>query len=574
MNLFKSNRVLAMDVGTSDLKLAELSAGKKGMELLNLSVRSLGIEPGSDEDPTLSIVSTIKDVIREKEIRPCPVVLSVSGTSAFLRLVRLPPVKRSKIYQTIQYEAMQNVPFPLNEVVLDYQLMSGTSEDEDELKVLLVAIKTDIVENITDCVEAAGLDVELVDVAPMALYNAVRYNQKEQEGCTLVIDIGSRATNLVFVEEGHFVSRNLPIIGSGNTITQQLMKEFNLSFKDAEELKLTHASVAFGGAYEDDADMVISKVSKAVRSAMTRLHVELERSINFYRNQHNGSRPNRVLLAGGTCAIARMDEFFQEKLKVDVEYFNPFKNIYVDETISTDEISACAHVMGEVVGVGLRHALPCPLEINLLPPKIVARKAFRRKQPYFVVSALCLVLIVLCWWFYFFRMTQVTSKREDKVRARVADLQSVESKLIPIEVKSAKLKVRAEQLAELEGFRTQWITVLDSLHSCVPDGMWLISLTPVSKSASSAEGRAIAESAEAGGRRRQVSKGPVYTHIEIKGLIFADKATDKSIAMFRDELRKSPCFTEETEIQWVSLLHQNDYARGFTIEIALKNPLM
>jgi len=244
MSFFKSNRVIAMDIGAAQLKLAEFMVVKAGIELTNLAVCPMGIEPGSEADPTMAIIDAIQVVLKEKAIRPGPVVLSVTGQSAFLRLVKLPPVKRNKIYQTILYEAQQNVPFPMDEVVWDYQLMGSS---ENELNVMLVVIKKDIVQNLTDCVEAVGLEIELVDVAPMALYNAVRYNYGELKGCTLVVDIGARSTNLVFMEEGRFFSRNLPIVGTGNIITQQLMKEFSMSFKDAEELNLPTPRWPSGG---------------------------------------------------------------------------------------------------------------------------------------------------------------------------------------------------------------------------------------------------------------------------------------------------------------------------------------
>ena len=180
MNPFKRNRVLAMDIGASDLKLAEFQFRKNGIELLKLAVRSFRREPGSDADIGPEIVLAIKNVLQDQQIRPAPVVLSITGQSAFLRLVKLPPVKRNRIYQTIQYEALQNVPFPIDEVVWDYQLMSGG--EQEYLNVMLVAVKTDIVQNITDCIEATELDLEIVDVAPMALYNAVRYNYGAQKG--------------------------------------------------------------------------------------------------------------------------------------------------------------------------------------------------------------------------------------------------------------------------------------------------------------------------------------------------------------------------------------------------------
>ncbi len=571
MSLFGPKRVLAIDIGASDLKMAEFRGSATGLELLNIAVRPLGLEPDNEIEMPLAIVDAIQSVMKDKQLAPAPTALSIMGPSAFLRLVKLPPVKPKLVFQTIQYEAQQNVPFPIDEVVWDYQLIGSSPV---ELDVMLVAVKTEIVQTLTDCAEAAGLPTELVDVAPVALYNAVRYNYPELEGCTLVINIGARSTDLVFIEEGHLFTRTLPIVGTGNTITRQLMKEFDLSFKDAEELKRAHARVAFGGAYEDYSDKVISRVSKTVRSALTQLHVEVERSINFNRTQHGGSTPDRVLLAGGTSAIARTDEFFKEKLKVNVEYLNPFRNVVVHEAISTDEIGACAHVMGEVIGLGLRQMLPCPVEINLLPPKIAAEKSFIKKQPYLIAAAVGLVFIALCWWFYFFTMAGRLAERKEKVQAAVTKLENVEALLKPIEAKKEQIKTRPEQLINLVHQRTLWLNILENIHSAMPEGMWLLSLAPLEQSGS-------AQSAGPTGRRQPAPGGAAdtahsvgtTTHIRIKGMIFMDKATDKSIVQFRDKLRDSALFTEKTDIEEMPMLKPEDYARQFTVLIELKEPI-
>ena len=573
MPFFKSNRVIAMDIGTAQLKLAEFTVAKAGIELTNLAVCPMGIEPGSEADPTMALMDAIQGVMKEKSIRPGPVVLTVTG--ALIRPIKLPPVKRNKLEQTILYEAQQTVPFPMDEVVWDYQVMGSS---EDELNVTLVAIKKDIVQNLTDCVEALGLDVEIVDVAPVAFYNTVRYNYGELKSCTLVMDIGAHSTNLIFMEEGRFYLRPLPLMGTGHVITQQLMKEFKMSFKDAEELKFAHASVAFGGSYEDYSDKVLSKVSKTVRGVMTRLHVEVERSINFYRTQQGGANPNRMLLAGGTSVIARTDEFFKEKLKMDVEYLNPFRNIIVDESISEEVIGSCAHVMGAAVGVGLRYALPCPLEIDLLPAKIMADKEFRRKEPFLVATGIACVLIVLCWWFFFHTMTQRIALRHDAVSAQVAKLSAIEHQLKPIEARQVELKAKAETLADMTFLRTQWLDVLNGIHDCLLDGMWLVSFVPVTRAAPErgAQGAQVVPNRR--GQRAAtaaVTTGSAtkWTHVQVKGLIFSDKATDRSIAEFRDRLRQSPLFAESSEIVLAPLPNLDDYARQFTIEIGLKQPL-
>ncbi len=560
----QQNRIISLDIGSSELKLGEFIFTKEGLEAINLCVEPLGIENISGEtDISLNIVDTIQRALKKKAISKAPALVSLSGQSAFLRLVKLPPVKRSKIRQTILFEAQQNVPFPIEEVVWDYQLMGSS---EQELNVMLVVMKKEIVENMTDCVVAAGLDdIEVIDVAPMAISNAVRYNYGEVEDCILVVDIGARSTNLVFLEKGQFFSRNLPIVGSGNVITQQIMKEFNLPFKDAEELKFAHGTVAFGGSYEDFSDKVLSKVSKTIRGVMTRLHVEIERSINFYKTQQGGSAPSLILLAGGTSIISRTDEFFKEKFKTDVEYLNPFRNILVSERISEEEVGACAHVMGAVVGVALRHAFPCPLEINLLPQKMADERAFRKKQPLLIAAAFLFVLLLASWWFFFAKMTGMLADRKAKAETSVAELRQVEEKMQPLKMQQELLNKKIDTLIALTQRRTDWLQVLDAIYAALPDGMWIVSLTPHKKVNTSSN--------NAGQRPNKVLFEPAATHIMIEGLIFLDKANDKSVSDFRDALIKSNIFSEETTIVHLPMPTANDFARQFKLEIALKNPI-
>jgi len=181
--LLKHDRILALDMGASKLVLAEFSVSKQGeIALLRYGISPIGAEGKSDADKHAYIVSAIKDLMRENGIRPAPLLMSISGQSVFPRFVKLPPVAHDKIKQIVQYEAEQNVPFPIDEVVWDYQLIGG---DDGEMNVMLVAVKTDAVKELTDCVQEADLEPDIVDVAPMALYNAVCYNYPEREGCTM-----------------------------------------------------------------------------------------------------------------------------------------------------------------------------------------------------------------------------------------------------------------------------------------------------------------------------------------------------------------------------------------------------
>jgi type IV pilus assembly protein PilM len=575
MSLFGTNRILAIDIGASRIKLAEFTFGRGGMELTGIHQAPLDVvsqngEVADEASTTLAIVNSLQTTIKEKNIKPAPVLMSVTGQSAFLKLVKLLPVKRSKVYQTVLYEAQQNALFPMDEVVWDYQLMGAS---ETELVVILALIKRDIIENLTDCVEAIGLEVELVDVAPMALYNAVCYNYGDLGECTLVIDIGARATNLVFMETGLFWSRNLPLIGSGNLITQQLMKEFNLEFAEAEGLKFAHASVAFGGAYEDFSDKTIAKVSKTVRTAMTRLHIEVERSINLWRTQQGGHSPSRILLAGGGSIIARTDEFFKEKTRVDVEYLNPFKNVIVANSISEEEIGKCAHLMGEVVGVGLRHALPCPLEINLIPPKVQNERNFRRKQPFFLAAMLGLIFVAFLWLFYFSVMTNRLREKNAAIAQEARQLENVEKRIKPYENEQRLLIRRISGLDDIVRQRTKWLEMLNAIHASMPDGMWLVALKPFSKVLPG--GAAKPETAASTFRPRkpppvQGAAAPsVFNALEIEGRIFVDKEEDRPIDRFRDQLKQS-AFFDVTNAPVIQPVGADDFARAFRMEVELK----
>src|ERR1041384_4820554 len=140
----------------------------------------------------------------------------------------------------------------------------------------------------------------MVAVAPMALYNAVRYNVPDTDGCLMIVDIGARTTNLLFLEQSRVFSRSIPI--AGNAITQSVAAEFNVSFLEAEQMKKMQGFVALGGAYEEPESETQARVSKIIRNVMTRLHAEIARSVNFYKSQQAGSAPTRLLLEIGRAS--------------------------------------------------------------------------------------------------------------------------------------------------------------------------------------------------------------------------------------------------------------------------------
>ncbi|MCX7008337.1 MAG: type IV pilus assembly protein PilM [Kiritimatiellaeota bacterium] len=568
--MFKAERILAMDVGASGLKLAEFVPLKSGgIELVTYAVGALGLDPHSDTDRSEVITSTLQGMIADSGIKPGPVLVSVAGQSVFSKFVKLPPTDRDKIQQIVQFEAQQNVPFPIDEVVWDYQLIGPAIA---ELDVMLAAIKADIIEQLFASIEAAGLDPQLVDVAPMALYNATRYNYNEMPACTLVVDMGARSTDLIFIEKGRVFNRSIPV--AGNAITQQIMQEFNLTFVDAEEMKKAHAFVAFGGAYEGHKSEVVDKVSKSVRSVMTRMHAEIMRSINFYRSQQAGEAPALVLLAGGTSIIPYTDTFMKEKLNVDVDYLNPFNNVTVHSSIPAEQIGRSAHVLGQVVGLALRRRMPCPIEIDLMPPAKLAERAFRRKQPMFVMAMVGVILTVAVWAIYFLKMAQLAHARSQTLRGQVEALAGEESRLLAQEGRMKDVKGKLDKLLGLVALRAQWVDMLKQIRACMPDGMTLVSLLP-----EGAANPANAPTPAGDGAPPPEAAAAVLGEIrmlEAKGFIYRDKIKDASdeknpVRLFCDALREQALFSNKTEV--VSMPMPNDFAQEFVVHIVLKQPL-
>lgn len=567
----KSDRILALDIGASTLKLAEFHKGRDArLQLSRYVVQPLGINPQDDDDRSRYIISTLREMIAENAIRTGPVVVSVSGQSVFSRYVPLPPVDPDKVAQIVQYEAQQNVPFPMEEVVWDYQLIGGA---DGKVDVMIAAIKGEIIEELTDCISFAGLAPDLVDVAPMTIYNCVRYNYGELDGCTLIVDMGARSTDLVFLEGNRVFSRSVPF--AGNAITQQIMREFDMTFDEAEDLKKAHAFVSFGGAYAAPSSELADKVSKNVRAIMTRMHAEINRSISFYRTQQSGSSPQLVLLTGGTSVIPYTDSFMREKLKVEVDYLNPFLNVAVSEEIDAEEIGENAHQLSEVVGLALRRTLTCPIELNLMPPKVAAEKAFRRKQPVFVFAMIVALLTVALWCGYFVKMTSLARERAEKVDQRVRSLKAMEAAMMEPEAQIAASKQRLMEVSQLIHQRSQWLELMSKIHLVLRDGMWLSelkSLRPQAQPQQEFTGRNSRRSGRVPLVEKEV-KPDAIERIRLSGFAYKDKLEgDNPIVELRNRLRALPGIsTNQTEI--VVDRQMDEFLREFQIEIKLEEPI-
>jgi len=474
----KATRIISLNLGSQTIGLAEFQAQPQGgLVLQNYRLREVLIDPASEDIRHPQISAALREMMAELQIRHEAVNYAVSAQSVFARFVKLPAVEEEKIERIIAFEAQQNVPFPIDEVVWDYQLIAGGGDEQ--VQVVLVAIKTDLLDEINGAVEETGLRTAIVDVATMALYNAFRYNYADLSGCSLLVDIGARTTNLLFVEPQKIFSRSVPV--GGSSITAAIAKEFDELFAAAELRKKRVGFVSPGGAYAEPTDPEVARVSKLMRSTMTRLHAEVMRSISHYRAQQQGNAPERLFLCGGSASTPYMREFFREKLQVPIEFFNPLRNVTVAHSAPVNELMRSAHLLGELVGLALRSVSACPMELNLRPATVLRRQALEKRRPFFMMAAAAVVLALLGWGFYYTRAAQVARFGVEKIGKINAPMQAAEAKIEKLRKQAASLDTVGAPLAAAINDRFFWLEILEDLNARLPKAdIWITELIPIS----------------------------------------------------------------------------------------------
>jgi type IV pilus assembly protein PilM len=460
--MLNTKSFLSVDFGAGSLKLAEFEVNEAGvLGLKQYAVRPLGLEGSQDAKREAVVLKALQEILAERGIKGAPVNVCAPGFHVFSKFVKLPPVDPGKVTQIIQYEAQQNVPFPLSEVVWDYQIL-GTAAG-GELEVLLVAVKSDIVEGLFKTVESAGLKLQLCDASPAALCNAFRYNYGELDDCSMLLDIGAKTSNLLFFEKGKVFARSINL--GANAITTDFATEAKLKFDQAERIKIAEGFVSLGGAYEEPENPHQAAISKIARNFMTRLHIQVNQTLQFYRGQQGGSAPARVYLAGGASIMPYTAQFFAEKLNVPVEYFNPFRRIQIDPGINLEELSPVAHALGEVVGLGLRNLATCPIELNLMPASTLRWQSFNQKKPYFIATLASLVAMAFALGLFFDRLTRVKEERAAALAPTLSQMQSAEQRFKKAHGDLKRAQTQLDETTDWLAERHRWLQITRDLRA-------------------------------------------------------------------------------------------------------------
>lgn len=577
----KPSHILTLNLGMQTVSMAEFEAlPGDGLRLIGFQEAEMILDPGADATRPDQLKSLIQEMLASLSPKSSiPIYACLPSQSVFSRFVQLPGETAEDVESIIPFEAQQNVPYPIDEVVWDHQLMG--QKQGDTWDVGLVAIKADQLDDLVAAIKQGGLQVQALDLAPMALYNALRYNQPDLPGCTLVIDIGARSTNLVFSEGDRVFCRNIPI--AGFTITAAIAKEFEQDLVLAEKLKIEKGQVGLGGAYAEPADPTEARIAKVVRNTLTRLHAEISRSINFYRTNHNGNAPVRVFLAGGTAKLPFATDFFSEKLKAPVEFFNPLQNVEIQPGSIPGATAACASGIGELVGLALRSLKDCPVELNLTPPSVVKAIDLKRRIPSFALAAVLLIFSSALWFGYFATRERSIRHKFNTIEKETASLKNLSADIEQALDKQKKLEANALPFLSAVAERTIWPDLLEELGAKMPSRfLWITKLSPIEGTLPGAA-QPVAQKKSVD-RREQKPPIPVLqpaiVALHVEGL-YLDNPPNKEAAGIVDEFvnRLDASTLFDTSGDRTQIITQRTtptgetWAYGFTLRLPLKTPL-
>jgi type IV pilus assembly protein PilM len=597
--MLNTKSFLTVDFGAGSLKLAEFEINEAGgLRLKNFVIRPLGLEGSQEAVREATIIKALQEVLAEKGLKSKNVNVCAPGFHVFSKFVKLPPVDAAKVTQIIQYEAQQNVPFPLSEVVWDYQILGSAASGE--LEVLLVAVKSDVVEGLFRVAEQSKLKLQLCDASPAALCNAFRYNYSDLDGCTILLDIGAKTSNLLFFEKGKVFSRSINL--GANSITQDFANEAKLKFDEAEKIKIAEGFVSLGGAYEEPENPHQAAISKIARQFMTKLHIQVNQTLQFYRGQQGGSAPQRLFLSGGASIMPYTAQFFAEKLNVPVEYFNPFRNVQIDPAVNLEELARVAHSLGEVVGLGLRNLAHCPVEMNLMPDSTLRWRTFNEKKPYLVATVFSLVLVAFAVGFLYQQLAASKEREIADLQPKVDELNSKSTKFQSAYTKFKAASAEADQISGWVQDRFYWVDVLSQLRSVlirsendikkklgaekpgVEGGVWIEQFTAIASTANGAQ-QPVAFQAMPGpqvpGQMPQPSQAPVDANSVIMvvcraiNLSSVDPSANSEIAYAVENQLKNCLLFDPKGTALTGNITPDDSNGTFTfgVVITLQNPL-
>jgi type IV pilus assembly protein PilM len=465
-----------VDIGQSGLKAIRLQINDATEQVVATAFDYIAhpkILSQPDAIPEELIAQALEKFLKQNDIENDLLAISVPGQSALARFIQLPPVEASKVSEIVKYEARQQIPFALEDVVWDYQTLGKGTEESGfllEAEVGLFAMKRDQVNNQLRPFTNAQLEVELIQIAPLALYNFLSFDQLgirlgdetvAMDSYTILLDMGADNTMLLVSNGQKIWIRNVPI--GGNHFTRALTKEMKLTFAKAEHLKCNATK-------SPDPRSVF----QALRPVFNDYVSEIQRSIGYFSSVNREAKISKVVGLGNGFKLAGLQKFLQQNLQYEVERVESFS------AITTDSFKDAALFEENILsfpvcyGVALQALKQTRIRTSLLPKEITTARTIARKKPWAVGAAAALLVgVALSAFGYAHVYHSVEPKKFDPALKKIDDViktANASSKSY-VDVKSANNNDYGggQNLLHGSGGRNNWLELYKAVDECLPD---------------------------------------------------------------------------------------------------------
>ncbi len=341
----KKKDLIAIDIGSSSIKLLEVRESKKGYNLTNFGIAELHPETivdGAIMD-TAAVVDAIQSLVTGLKVKVKDVATSVSGNAVRIQKITLPTMSKEELEESIQWEAEQYIPFDISDVNIDFQILETLDDGSGQMEVMLAAAKKDVISEYIAVISEAGLSVVVVDVDCFALENMYDVNYQFDSGDVIaLINVGASFTNINIIKNG-VSAFTRDISSGGNQYTEELQKRFSISYDEAESMKLGKGGKDVS---KEEIINVINQVSGDLVAS------EIQKTLDYFLSQGTSDSVNKIYLSGGTSKTPGLARVVQDKSGTNVEMVNPFANIDFNEKLFDASYIQDIAPFG-AVGVGL-----------------------------------------------------------------------------------------------------------------------------------------------------------------------------------------------------------------------------
>ena len=463
MNISKK---LILNCGASKVTAAEVSIEDGVLNIERLVSVDLALSYDiSNEDALLpGIGEALKTLSREHGFSGLATLI-IPGNLVLTRTINIPHIEESKRAQIIAFEAQQNLPYSLSEVVWDSQVVS---DDGVETEVLFIAAKSNTIQQLCDSMLAAGFQVEKISAATVLDYNALQLAYPEMNDNVLMINIGARSTNLLFRNSEGFFVRNIQL--GGNTLTQNIADSLGRSFTRAEQIKQTF----FSEDIHSDDDNRVKLLNSCGEAFMRRMSQEVTLSVVNYKRQNKDSAPKRILLNGRGSLLKGLPEQLAKTQKIEVDVFYPLQNVSIEGSVDIKQNTLVLQT-SEIIGEACRELIAKPAGVNLLPEAIQKEIEFSKKKPALLAAAALLALTMVPPFLSYRIANAGYSDNVEMMQNGIRPLISKQTEIRSYREKSETISQSIQHLETLVNSRSNWVRFFADLQKSLhqAEDVWL-----------------------------------------------------------------------------------------------------